>query len=259
MRAAEPILHVKDLSKRFGGLVALNGVNFSVGQGEIVGLIGPNGAGKTTCFNTICGTFPASGGEVLLRGRQISGLRTSQIAKMGMVRTFQLTTLFKEETVWENVLRGTLIQRDRKERSLWDLFRNTEPPAAVRAKVEDVIASLGLAQVRDALAGALPYGLQKRLGVAIAMVAEPDLILMDEPAAGLNPEESVAMSQLIRRLRDERGLSVLIVEHDMKMIMGICDRIIVLEHGEQIAAGSPLEIRNNPEVIKAYLGGELVH
>ena len=252
------LLDVKDVAKRFGGLTALKDVTFSVSEGEIVGLIGPNGAGKTTCFNVISGTLPLSDGSITFQGRNIVGLRPNRIIRMGLARTYQATSVFPHSTALENVMRGAFCQsEDTFLGSMLATRASREAQSKERDRCMAILEQVGIAHVHDNLAGALPYGYQRRLGVAIALASSPKVIMMDEPAAGLNPEESMAMGQLIREIHTGGQVSVLIVEHDMKLVMGICDRIIVLDHGEQIAAGSPNEVRNNPQVIEAYLGTEV--
>ncbi|OWU85905.1 hypothetical protein ATO6_03180 [Oceanicola sp. 22II-s10i] len=253
------LLDVCGVSKRFGGLMALKDVNLTVSDNEIVGLIGPNGAGKTTCFNVISGTFPPSEGQITFDGHNIVGMRPNRIVRIGLARTYQATSVFPTATVLENVVRGAFTRsEDTFLGSLLGLAASRDADARLRRHCMEILDRVGIAHVHDHLAGALPYGFQRRLGVAIALASDPKVIMMDEPAAGLNPEESHAMGQLIREIHEAGGTSVLIVEHDMRLVMGICHRLIVLDHGEQIAAGSPEEIRNNRQVIEAYLGTEAI-
>ena len=247
-----PVLQVDQLSKNFGGLAAVRNLSFQVEAGEIRGLIGPNGAGKTTIFNLISGYYRPSAGRILYRGEDISGLKTSRIAARGVVRTFQQTTLFEPMTVFENVLVGRHLQtRAGLFEALTGADRRRGQAAAQRAI--EILEFLGLAERRDETAMSLPHGLQKTLGLAIALAAEPKLLLLDEPFAGMNPEETRGMMELVRRVRD-RGVTILLVEHDMQAVMGLCDRISVVSFGEMLAEGRPAEIRADANVIEAYLG-----
>lgn len=250
------LLQVRKLTKSFGGVVAAKEVDCEIRAGEIVGLIGPNGAGKTTFFNLITGFLPPTGGEIHFDGRNITGLPANQSANLGIVRTFQHTSLFLKLTVLENVMTG--FHRHRKAGILDSFFHSRkyrEEERILREKAEKILSLLGLSDVSDTLASNLPYGKQRMLGIGIALATEPKLIMLDEPAAGLIPSESKELMGIIRRIRDQ-GVSVLIVEHDMKLVMEICDRIVVLNSGEKIAEGTPKEIRQNPEVIRVYLGDD---
>ena len=249
-----PVLEVEGLSKRFGGLMAVNRVSFTAVQGEILGTIGPNGAGKTTLLNLISNMYVPHAGKILYQGRNIIGQPPYRIAKMGLVRTFQSTVSYGESTVWENMMRAQLGYHFL---GLWPEFFMTR---AVRArqesqieKAESLLGSLGLQALRDSQAKALPYGYQKLLGLAIALAGDPRLLMLDEPAAGLNHDERLHLMKAIRKI-NEKGVTVILVEHDMIVIMGLCHRILVLNYGEQIALGPPAEIQRNEEVIKAYLG-----
>jgi branched-chain amino acid transport system ATP-binding protein len=254
------ILEVERLSRRFGGLAAVDDLSFRVEPGEIRGLIGPNGAGKTTTFNVISGFNAPSSGRVLFEGRDISGLRPSRIAELGLMRTFQQTTLFQELPVLDNALVGCHLQARR------DLFatllgRARERETAARAAALEMLEFFGLAARRDELAANLPHGLQRALGLAVALVAQPKVLLLDEPFTGMNAEETRAMMTLIRKVR-ARGITLLLVEHDMQAVMGLCDRITVLNFGRLLAEGAPDEIQTHPDVIEAYLGAPrdaLVH
>ena len=246
------ILEVRNLSRSFDGLVAVSDLSFSVGEGEIRGLIGPNGAGKTTTFNVISGFYPPSAGRVLFRGEDVSGLRTSAIAARGLVRTFQATTLFQELTVLENVLVGChLHARAGPLRALFGADRRQEE--AARDKAIGILDFFELGERGDDLAMSLPHGLQRTLGVAVAFAADPGLLLLDEPFTGMNPEETRRMMETARKVRD-RGVTLLLVEHDMQAVMGLCDRITVLDFGRLLTEGAPDEVRRHPDVIEAYLG-----
>jgi branched-chain amino acid transport system ATP-binding protein len=235
-------------------------LSFAVEPGEIRGLIGPNGAGKTTTFNVISGFNAPSAGRVLFEGRDISGLRPSRIAELGLVRTFQQTTLFQELPVLDNVLVGCHLQA---RRGLFAtlLGRDRKREAAARAAALEMLEFFGLAGRRGELAANLPHGLQRALGLAVALVAQPKVLLLDEPFTGMNAEETRAMMTLIRKVC-ARGITLLLVEHDMQAVMGLCDRITVLNFGRLLAEGAPDEIQTHPEVVEAYLGAPrdaLVH
>lgn len=247
-----PILEVQALTRHFGGLVAVDDLSFSVEAGEIRGLIGPNGAGKTTTFNVISGYYPPTRGRIVYRGRDISGLRTSKIAELGLVRTFQVTTLFQEFTVLDNVLVGCHLQA--RSALFAALFgRGGERQSRARSKALGLLDFFGLAQRRDELAAGLPHGHQRALGLAVALAAEPKLLLLDEPFTGMNSGETQHMMELILKVR-ERGVTMLLVEHDMQAVMGLCDGITVLNFGQLLVEGPPEEIRHHPQVIEAYLG-----
>jgi branched-chain amino acid transport system ATP-binding protein len=248
----QPILQVERLWRRFGGLTALADVSFRVESGEIRGLIGPNGAGKTTTFNVISGFYPPSAGTVRLSGTDISGWATHRIAGLGLVRTFQHTTLFLELSVYENVLVGRDLTA-RRGLLATVLRTGSEADVAARGAAEELLDFFELADRAQEPAGILPHGLQRALGLAVALAAEPRLLLLDEPFTGMNPEETRRMMELIRRVRD-RGVTILLVEHDMAAVMGLCDRITVLNFGRLLAEGTPDAIRRDPEVIEAYLG-----
>ena len=251
-----PLLETRDLTKHFGGLAAVNHVDLTVEPGEIVGLIGPNGAGKTTCFNLLSGFLRPTAGTIAFAGEDITGLRPHDVVKRGLVRTFQLTTLFQDMTALENVLLGLHLHSRRGLRQV--LFsRRMFPPDEV-AQSRDVLAFTGLAAHADQLARNLPHGHQRVLGIAMALAARPRLLLLDEPVTGMNLEESGRVMALVKTIRD-RGTTILLVEHNMKAVMGTCERIVVLNFGQKLAEGTPAAVSSSAEVIEAYLGAGLAH
>ncbi|MGY2486816.1 high-affinity branched-chain amino acid ABC transporter ATP-binding protein LivG [Cupriavidus sp. CP313] len=249
------LLKVSGLQMRFGGLLAVDGIDFNVRSDEVFAIIGPNGAGKTTVFNCVGGFYKPTAGEVTLDGHAIAGLPSHQVARKGLVRTFQNIRLFKSLTVVENLLVAQ--HRQVQAGILRGLFatpgyRRAEREALERAAVW--LERMGLTKVANREAGTLSYGHQRRLEIARCMITKPRLLMLDEPAAGLNPQEKIELQQLIDQLRREFGIAVLLIEHDMSLVMGVSDRILVMEHGKPIVTAKPEEVRNDPRVIKAYLG-----
>ena len=244
-----PILSVQGVGKRFGGLHAVSDVSFDMQHGEIFGVIGPNGAGKTTLFNVVAGYFKPTAGKVSFEGEDISGLPSDEIARRGIARTFQAVYNYSKHTVEENLRRSEVIAR-RHGPVAYFKNRNLAAVADSRRVAEFV----GLSSLLSNVAGSLAYGQQKILGIGMAMMVSPKLMLMDEPAAGLNSSEKMVIGQLIRKLRDERGIGILIVEHDMPLVMSLCDRILVINQGKPITTGTPAEIKADARVIDAYLG-----
>jgi branched-chain amino acid transport system ATP-binding protein len=251
---SEPILSIERIAVHFGGLVAISDMTFDVRNGEIVGLIGPNGAGKTTAFNVITGFQRPSNGEVRYRSRAVTGMKPHEIAKLGLVRTFQRTSVFQQRSVFQNVLTGLHCSG---RSGLWDTMLQSSREKACERELEnaahEILQFVGLEQRAGEQAGALPYGEQRLVGIALALAAKPTTLLLDEPVSGMNQSETARAVKLIEKI-SASGMTILLVEHDMQMVMQVCSRIVVLNYGRIIAEGTPVEIQNNPEVIRAYLG-----
>ena len=250
------MLKVKDLTIRFGGLTAVDSLCMEIEDGEIYSLIGPNGAGKTTAFNAISGVYKPTSGKVYLKDEDISGLAPWQVNYKGIARTYQNINLYKTITVMENIMIGCHSQTcSNVFDGVFHTRRYKQEEAKIREVSEEILTFVGLWGKRNFLAKNLSYGEQRLLEIGRAMASRPKLLLLDEPAAGMNMSEKVELSALIRKIRDEQGITILLVEHDMKLVMNLADRITVLNYGKKIAAGIPSEIQKDPEVIKSYLGG----
>jgi branched-chain amino acid transport system ATP-binding protein len=249
------LLSLDKATIQFGGLIAVNEVTFALNKGDLFGLIGPNGAGKTTCFNIITGVYKPTRGDIQFDGRSIAGTPANKIASLGIARTFQNIRLFRALSVLENVVVGGFL---RHQSSLLSALGYL-PPAIkdtdrLRAEAMELLRIVNLDHVADVRSADLAYGMQRRLEIARAMATKPQLLLLDEPAAGMNPMEKEELNGMVKKIRDEHEMTVLLIEHDMRFVMSLCERIVVLDHGEEIAQGPPSAIRNDPKVIAAYLG-----
>ncbi|WP_041083170.1 ABC transporter ATP-binding protein [Thermotoga profunda] len=255
------VLRIDNVTKRFGGLVAVDHFDGYVKQGELLGLIGPNGAGKTTLFNVITGMYAPDEGKIFFSGKDISGHKPYEITRCGIARTFQNIRLFSDMTILENVM---VSQHLKLRNWLWFFKSIAKTPDSIlmekqmRQEGLKLLQRVGLEKFANEKASSLPYGLQRKLEIARALATNPKMLLLDEPAAGMNPQETFELMEFIKQIRDDFHLTIMIIEHDMKVIMGICERIYVMDYGKLIAEGNPQQIQSNPTVIKAYLGEEVL-
>ncbi len=258
MSEAAPFLALHEVSRTFGGLKAVDRVSFTIQEREIFGIIGPNGAGKTTLFNLLTGLIPLSSGDIYFRQQRLTTAKAHQIAGLGIARTFQNIRLFKEMTVWQNVRLG---QHRHEVAGFWANLWHTplvqQQQRRLQERAKELLYWLNLYDRRHELAGNLSYGEQRRLEIARALALQPQVLLLDEPAAGMNPAEKESLCQLIRRLHEVFELTVVLIEHHVPLVMNLCDRIAVLDFGQLIALGDPLTVKNDPKVIEAYLGGDV--
>lgn len=250
------LLEVDGLSKSFSALRAVTDLCFAVNEGEVLGMIGPNGAGKTTAVNLVSGTIKPDRGRVRFDGDDVTGAPTNRLVAMGLVRTFQSTTIYAERTVWQNVMRGSFA---RSYRGFWPTVTGSAVHRAAwqasTERAEYLLSELNLREFRDVIAGSLPYGRQKAVGLAIALASEPKMILLDEPAAGLSSEEADRVADVIKDI-NASGVTIMVIDHNMRFIARLCDRVVVLHHGAELCIGTPAEVISHPQVIEAYLGSE---